>query len=350
MCAVGFERNWDRDMSEQIAENPPLNDVSDKPLVTFALFAYNQEKYIREAAKAALSQTYEPLEIILSDDCSTDRTFDVIQEVVDSYSGPHTIIINRNQHNLGLSGHINLISNRCCGNIVLVAAGDDVSMPDRTTESVNIFNKFPHIYSCSLNVLPISESGEVIKNKKKVWQSGLYSLEKYMTGYELPMLGASRAYRKEVFSYGMPKELMSEDSLLVARSLLLGGEIYHDSAIGVRYRVHGGSLSSKIDSIAMSVLIKQKRRDVAAIYKDGLISSSVYGQYIHMLRQHLKQYLVFSEMQKLPKGLCLYIKSVLFSGHVTRHQKIIYLKMIFKSLLKASPLMFILNLAVKRRS
>lgn len=39
----------------------------EKPLVTFALFAYNQESCIREAVEGALAQDYENLEIILSD-------------------------------------------------------------------------------------------------------------------------------------------------------------------------------------------------------------------------------------------------------------------------------------------
>ena len=53
----------------------------DRPLVTFALFAYNQEQYIREAIEGAFAQTYQPLEIILSDDCSTDRTFEIMREM-----------------------------------------------------------------------------------------------------------------------------------------------------------------------------------------------------------------------------------------------------------------------------
>ena len=48
------------------------------PLVTFALFTYNQERYVREAVEGVLAQTYEPLEIIISDDCSTDMTFSII--------------------------------------------------------------------------------------------------------------------------------------------------------------------------------------------------------------------------------------------------------------------------------
>jgi len=46
------------------------DNVTDRPLVTFALLAYNQEEFIREAVEGAFALTYEQLEIILSDDCS----------------------------------------------------------------------------------------------------------------------------------------------------------------------------------------------------------------------------------------------------------------------------------------
>jgi glycosyltransferase involved in cell wall biosynthesis len=47
--------------------------------VSFVVFAYNQERFIAEAVKGAFGQTYEPLQIVLSDDCSTDDTFRVMQ-------------------------------------------------------------------------------------------------------------------------------------------------------------------------------------------------------------------------------------------------------------------------------
>ena len=64
-----------------------------RALVTFALFAYNQEKFIREAVEGAFSQTYEPLEIILSDDYSSDRTFEIIERMAAEYTGPHRVIV-----------------------------------------------------------------------------------------------------------------------------------------------------------------------------------------------------------------------------------------------------------------
>ena len=76
------------------------DNATDQPMVTFALFAYNQEKYIREAVKGAFSQTYEPLEIILSDDCSSDRTFEIMQEMAKAYQGPHRVVARTNRKNL----------------------------------------------------------------------------------------------------------------------------------------------------------------------------------------------------------------------------------------------------------
>ena len=74
--------------------------ISQRPLVTFALFAYNQERFIREAIEGAFAQTYEPLEIILSDDCSADRTFEIIQENAAAYLGPHSVFTYRTPYNL----------------------------------------------------------------------------------------------------------------------------------------------------------------------------------------------------------------------------------------------------------
>jgi len=77
-----------------------------RPLVTFALFAYNQEKYIREAVDVAFSQTYQPLEIILSDDCSSDRTFEIMQEMAAAYVGPHDVRVRQSEVNRGLIDHV----------------------------------------------------------------------------------------------------------------------------------------------------------------------------------------------------------------------------------------------------
>ncbi len=106
--------------------------MSEPPLVSYIVVCYKQEQFIRDAIRSAFEQTYEPLEIIFSDDCSPDRTFEIIKEEVDSYRGPHRIILCRNEKNLGIAGNVNHAFQSAHGQFFVMAAGDDISIPDRT--------------------------------------------------------------------------------------------------------------------------------------------------------------------------------------------------------------------------
>lgn len=101
------------------------------PAVTFGLVAYNQEKYVREAIEGAFAQTFSPMEIILSDDCSTDRTFAIMEEMAASYRGPHIVIARREASNVGTVQHLMNVARAAKGELMVVAAGDDISYPDR---------------------------------------------------------------------------------------------------------------------------------------------------------------------------------------------------------------------------
>jgi glycosyltransferase involved in cell wall biosynthesis len=115
----------------------------ERPLVTFFVCAYKQEQFIREAVAGAFAQTYSPLEIILSDDCSPDRTFEIMQEMAAAYRGPHKIVLNRTSSNVGLCGHLNWICDLANGEWLIAGAGDDVSQPERTAAIVATVRENP---------------------------------------------------------------------------------------------------------------------------------------------------------------------------------------------------------------
>lgn len=56
--------------------------------MTFALLAYNQEDYIREAVQGTFAQAYKPLETTSPEDCSSDRTYQIMQDMAGAYRGP----------------------------------------------------------------------------------------------------------------------------------------------------------------------------------------------------------------------------------------------------------------------
>jgi glycosyltransferase involved in cell wall biosynthesis len=100
-------------------------------LVTLYIKAYNQQDTVSAAIKSAFSQTYAPLEILLSDDCSNDCTFAIMERMAGRYQGPHRVALNRNATNLGIVRHTNRIAEMARGRLLIEGAGDDISEPGR---------------------------------------------------------------------------------------------------------------------------------------------------------------------------------------------------------------------------
>ena len=218
---------------------------NEKPLVTFALFAYNQEKFIREAVEGAFAQTYEPLEIILSDDCSTDRTFEIMQEMVATYTGPHRIVMNRNVANLGVGEHVNCVVEMAEGELIVGAAGDDISLPGRVSETVKAWQhsgkKATSIYS-AVEFIDESGSSQGIRSMYHEEAGSLRKISEVLMG----PYGASHAFcRQLMIKFGkMNGDVVNEDQVIGFRSALAGSLAYIETPL-VQYRVHGSSLCSK---------------------------------------------------------------------------------------------------------
>lgn len=215
------------------------------PLVTFALFAYNQEKYIREAVKGAFSQTYEPLEIILSDDCSTDRTFEIMQEMAVGYVGTHQIICNKNKSNLGLIKHINSINAMASGEIIIIAAGDDISLPSRTSEHLKAYaqnnEKIKYIHT---PVMRIDESGHDLG----IWYPPILETSGLPGDISLcssTVIGASQSWTSAIHRTFGPIVYKNafEDLVISFRAALLGGIHFIDNPL-VKYRFGVGLSTS----------------------------------------------------------------------------------------------------------
>lgn len=226
----------------EVYGNADLSEgTEDRLLVTFALFTYNQEKYVRAAVEGAFAQTYSPLEIILSDDCSSDRTFEIMSEMAEAYEGPHSICVLQSPQNLGLAGHINRVARIFRGEVMIVAAGDDISRSDRTSVLMSEYEANQEILSVYSANTHISENGSFIKNDFLPNTYDRKSIQDLVLRNNL-VTGSSASYHRKIFDRfdDLSLDLIYEDRALPFRAILLGGKI---AAIGqplVRYRVSGG--------------------------------------------------------------------------------------------------------------
>lgn len=262
--------------------------TEERPLVTFALFAYNQERFIREAVEGALAQTYSPLQVILSDDCSSDRTFAIMQEMVVDYSGPHEILLNRNERNLGIGGHVNRVMELAQGELIVVAAGDDMSLPERTETLVKVW------LGCDKKTHSLHSSAYQIDVHSKIIGTIENNYFKYPVGPEsfvannCHVIGATHAWSSKIFEIFGPlmPEIIHEDRTIPLRAALLG-EIKYINQPLVKYRFSGPSqLSHGYDKIS--------GKDY--LYKDRV---KVGERYCWDFRQKLLDLKNFNASQKL---------------------------------------------------
>jgi len=224
-----------------------VNDI--KLLVTFGLITYNQERFVEEAVLSAFAQDYESLEIVISDDCSSDNTFAIIQKLVDGYTGPHKIIVNRNQNNLGLAGNINRMWGLSSGEFLVIQAGDDISLPHRTSRLVDAWqSKNPRPSIVCSNETFIDENGGRIKDNKSIRNSdsGEAIMETLIGTNPYVVGGCSAGYAKELhFEVGpLLLDVRAEDFVYSFRALLAKGVLELDEAL-VLYRQNPQSIMGK---------------------------------------------------------------------------------------------------------
>ena len=94
------------------------------PITTAAIITYNHELYIEQAVKSVLAQQTEyPIEILVADDCSTDRTPEILRQLDQQY--PNRIRFLARPKNLGLSDNLQDCREQARGKYLAILEGDD---------------------------------------------------------------------------------------------------------------------------------------------------------------------------------------------------------------------------------
>jgi len=113
------------------------------PKISILMPIYNVQDYVADAIKSILNQTYQDFELLLLDDCSTDKTSEIVSQFNDSRIRYH-----RNENNLGLSENLNVGIRLSKGEYLARMDGDDISLPTRLEKQVAILDKNPEIGIC----------------------------------------------------------------------------------------------------------------------------------------------------------------------------------------------------------
>lgn len=130
-----------------------------KSLVSVIIPVYNCEKYVESAVRSIMNQTYKNLEIIITDDCSTDGTYYILQKLAEEDS---RIKLYKNTNNLKIVATLNNMIALVKGKYIARMDSDDISLPNRIEKQVEFLEKHSDYGICGCEAFHISEKGRFI--------------------------------------------------------------------------------------------------------------------------------------------------------------------------------------------
>lgn len=108
------------------------------PLVSVIMPAYNAEKFIQTAIESVCAQTLNDWELIVVDDGSIDRTFEIAQQIANR---DHRIFVYKNPHSIGLpSAPRNYGVNLAKGRFITFLDSDDFWLPNKLKNQLPFFD------------------------------------------------------------------------------------------------------------------------------------------------------------------------------------------------------------------
>jgi glycosyltransferase involved in cell wall biosynthesis len=132
--------------------------------VSVCMITYGHEKYIREAIEGVLMQECDfEVELILANDCSPDKTDDVIQDILKNHSRRSWIKYFNHKENLGMMPNFIDTLKKCDGKYVALCEGDDYwTDPFKLQKQVNFLELNPDFVLCFHQVYVLKTNGEIV--------------------------------------------------------------------------------------------------------------------------------------------------------------------------------------------
>jgi glycosyltransferase involved in cell wall biosynthesis len=224
----------------------------EKPLVTIITVTYNSEKYIRDAIDSILYQSYDNFECIVSDDCSSDATWQIVQEYEDK-----RIRKFRNNTNIGEYNNRNTAVARALGRYIFFVDGDDVVLYRGISDAVRELERYP---DCSMAIVK-SENPKFI-GPLRIQRGDVLNLE-YKGGGILDSSLANNAFRTD----------------FLQKNPFLAGYKNGDKYSRISYLAH-------TDVLVLISPISVWRQSEAQVSK-SLSRAQIYWEHLHFIKHHL---------------------------------------------------------------
>jgi glycosyltransferase involved in cell wall biosynthesis len=207
--------------------------------VSVCIPTFNQEQYIEKAVRSAFEQTLQPIEIIVSDDCSTDSTRSILQKLAQEI--PVVKVVNQPQ-NLGIARNTDACLRMATGDFIIRLDSDDYLHPEYVEKLSQALTAHPEAAYAHAAVQEIDQHSNFTKPRKLFRRSGFQpaaeALQAAVKGYRVAaniIMFRKSALQAANYNTGRPDYV--EDFHLSADLAARGhGNVYLDEQLSY-YRV-----------------------------------------------------------------------------------------------------------------
>lgn len=220
------------------------------PLVSVALATYNGEAFLVEQLESILNQDYQPIEILVSDDCSTDNTSIILQR----YAKAGKIKYFQNDQNLGYVKNFEKVISYCSGKYIALADQDDIWNQKKISRLVQSIGDNLLIHSDAVlidqNGLQMANSFSEASKKMTLPQS---LTEVLLNG---SVTGCTSLFKRELADHALPfpDRLYVHDKWIGVIAFLKNGLTYLHEPL-TSYRQH---LNNSIGVAQTSISVREK--------------------------------------------------------------------------------------------
>ncbi len=238
------------------------------PLVSVTIISYNQAQYLGDAIESILNQDYPNIELVISDDASTDGSVALIEDYAARY--PDKIKAVLSPENKGTGDNRDQSFRACTGKYIALLDSDDLAEPTRISEHVALMEAEADCALCYSNVYIIREGqdhkNELFFSEERIAREGDYKTLLQWDNF-IPIAGTM--IRRDLldddgyhFKFG---KTFSEGHLF-ARVSRQGSIRYIDKVLG-GYRRHNSSAMAT-SSGTRSGVRNRKEKSLKAMYQE----------------------------------------------------------------------------------
>lgn len=300
-----------------------MQNTVKEPLVSVLVICYNSSKFVTATLDSIKNQLYVNIELIISDDCSTDNTVEICREWLtankDRFLNTDVLTI---EENTGTSNNINRAVKKAKGEWIKIIAGDDILLKTAIKDYVSCINKQTNVRFLFAKIIGFKElesnceiNHDILRDYSEYFQ--LNAIEQYHQLIRDNFIAApsSFIYKASLEKIGLFDEEIAymDDYPLWIKASMNGFKLSFLEKATVMYRIHSNNIS------------KPNKKYINPLYLESQIV--FYKKYIQSVTSLELVYYKYDKLIKL-----IILKMVVFMGNKT------YLYNIFRYLLIFSPL------------